>query len=123
MSKIINLAVDYKVDRSLPENADTPSDVENTAMWIVQVVNVGYKDGLNNDKRRIWTAIQEQLNINVKANDPLLKVNEYELLFLRQAFEKALIPPNISNAVTKVEDAILNATVDTKEDSLSNSKI
>lgn len=104
----ISLKNDFKVDRE--KDKETPGDIQLTANWIHFVVQKGYPGGLSSDKRRIFAKIAEKIEVCVEKAQPYLEVNQFEQLFLKQAFETAVIDPKFTHPVTVVEEAVMGAT-------------
>lgn len=107
MDKQIKLNIDFGYDRVADKNI--PSDRQVTLNYLGYIVSLGYKEGLNPDKRRIWNKIYNKAEEAIHANEEVLNVNSYEHAFLKQAFEKALVPANESKNVTLVETEVFDA--------------
>lgn len=105
--RIINLKNDFGVDRE--KNKDWVADEQITANYINFAVTLAYKEGLNSDKRRMFKSIQDRLEKAVERGDSEFEVNEYEYMFIKGAFEKALVPTNETKMFTVTEAAVFEA--------------
>ncbi len=101
----IKIKNDFKLDRE-KDPSITNTDQEITANWISHVIQRGYAGGLTQDKRRLHNIILAKFE---KAKqDEYVELNPIEYSFLKTAFEKAVIDPKFTEAVTIVEESILN---------------
>ncbi len=104
--KTIQVNIDFGIDRA--KDKDAQSDQSIFRNYLGYAINLGYKEGLQSDKRRIWDKIQDKLDVVVEKNEESITLNSYEYLFIKTAFEKAVVPATETKNFTKVEDAVLN---------------
>lgn len=109
MDKTINLSTLNLVDRSKPENKEAPADATLFTNYVGYVVNKAFEGGMNGDKRRLYNRLLEKFDKAIDEKSETVVVNNYEYLFLKDAFEKAVVEPANTMMVTKVENGILNA--------------
>lgn len=107
MDKKINLNLDFGIDREKQKDAATNQAVARN--YLTYAINIGYKEGLPSDKRRIWDNIARRLDSAVDKNEESVVVNQYEYMFMKGAFEKAVVPAQEAKNFTTVETAFLNA--------------
>lgn len=107
MDKSIKLDVDFGVDRI--KDTKAPSNARIMLQYIGYTVGLGYKEGLSSDKRRMWDAILRRIEDAVEKGLDSFTLNQYEYVFIKQAYEKAVAPANEVKWVTASETAVLNA--------------
>lgn len=112
MSKRINLLVDFKVDREKDKTA--PLDLEIFRNYIGYAVNLGYKEGLTSDKRRLWDRIADKFDKAVEVKGEFVDLNAYEYPFIKTAFEKAVIPAQ-DRMFFIVEKAVIDDAAEVSE--------
>lgn len=101
----INLSNDFGVDRE--KDKQTPPDEEITISLINQAIRLAFPN-LQGDKRRLYASLETRLVKAVEDKATEVEVNEYELRFIKEAFEKAPVPTQNSKAFTTVENVILD---------------
>ncbi len=82
--KQINLSNDFGIVRDSETPDDTLSDAMISLRCLVGAVNLGYKEGLPAEKRRIWASIESRIKTAAEKEESALEVNDYELVFLRR---------------------------------------
>lgn len=107
MDKKIVLNLDFGIDREKQKDAASNQTIARN--YLTYAINLGYKEGLASDKRRIWDKIQDRMETAIEKNEDYFTVNSYEMVFLRAAFEKALVPATETKNFTVVENAVFNA--------------
>lgn len=104
----IKLENDFKVNREA--NPTAPTNKELSLNWIETAIAYGYKNGLPSDKRRIFSGIVGKIDATKKSSADYLEVNDYELIFIKNALALVVCSPQETIAITTVEDAV-NAAV------------
>lgn len=107
--KKIKLNNDFGINRKLAANKEVPNDQIITSRAISHAMNLGYKEGLPSDKRRIWAKLEEKMLDAVEEEAKFFEVNDYEYLLLKGAYDKAVVPTAETKAFTIVEMAVMDA--------------
>lgn len=103
----IKLDNDFQIDREKEKEAISNQEI--TTTWLQAVIVKGYEVGLTQDKRRIYALIVDKINKAIKEKADYLELNVVEYLFVKSAFETAVMDPKVTTLVTIVETAFLNA--------------
>ena len=100
----MKLSQNYKIDRE--KNKDAQSDEQITINYLLYVVRQAYEKGMPSDKRRIYTNLLAKAEEAIKLKKDELELNEFEKLFLKDCFSKAVVAPTEAEFVTLVENAL-----------------
>lgn len=100
----MKLKLDFKVDRE--KNKDAQSDEQIAVNYLLYVVRQAYEKGMPSDKRRIYSNLLAKAEKAIKTKSEELEINEFEKLFLKDCFSKAVVAPTEAEFVTLVEDAL-----------------
>lgn len=104
--KKINLNVNYEIDKE--KNPEAQDNVQITVNYFLFAVRLAYEKGISSDKRRLFVTIKEKLDAAVK-NKTDVELNDFEFMFLRDAFSRAVAPVSEALFLTKAEGALLVA--------------
>lgn len=102
----LNLPYNVPVDENAPAGQETPSPSDMTEDYINYAVNSVYKEGLDGQKRRIWSRIKTKISKAVEGDAENVILEAAEVDFLKDAFAKSKCPPSIAPYYVVLEDAI-----------------
>lgn len=100
----INLNQDFKIDRQGTQK-DWPADSEIFRNYLKAGISSGYKEGLKSDDRRIWNNIENKIDEAILGNGEV-ELNAIEIVFIKRAFDKAVIPASEVKLFSVVENEI-----------------
>lgn len=109
--KKIKLNLDYvAVGLKLvkPEEKDNET-AEISRSYIEAAVMMKYKDGLDNQFRRLYSRIQRKLDEAIDGKTYEVEFEEGEMDFIVRAVEVANYPANLSKFIVVFEDELLSA--------------
>ncbi len=107
MQKYVYLNHDFEVNREVEK--DAPPDCELTMHWMRSAIIAGYPN-MKSDQRRMYASIDKKMNIAKKENSEWLPLNQFEIIFMKSAFDMAQIKAEYAPYITTAENALLNAT-------------
>lgn len=110
--RILDINIQYGVE--IPENVaktmgsqNLPSNAEMTENYMTNAVMTVYnKIGLNGQLRRVWGRIQTKVSEAVKSKKYEVELEDKEVDFLKNTFEKSTCPPEVSRYYVLLEDLI-----------------
>ena len=100
---IFKLNLDYSRDA---KDNDKLSDAEVTLTYLTYAVRISYKDGLDNQFRRMWARIQRKLDAAIDDNKNEIDLDVSEFDFIKGAFKSPKIPSDIAKYFVILEDYI-----------------
>ena len=109
MNRIFNININYEFNRE--ENPAIPSNQKVTTNYISHVIGLANDKGLADDKRRMFARIMDKLDKVVEAGTDTVELNDYEMVFIKDAFSKAMIPVKEVPIITLIEDKLAEAVI------------
>ena len=98
-----SINLDYKVAK---KDVSETSNREFTSSYISFAVRSFYKDGLDNQFRRIWARIQRKLDSVLDENKNEVELEQAEVDFIKTAVKSAKFPSDTAKYVVVLEDAL-----------------
>lgn len=89
-----------------PEQVKQLSNQALFADYIEHAVKESYKDGLDNQWRRLWGRIQRKLDDGIEKKAKEIDLEQGELDFIKRAFAESKFPTEIAKYVVIVEDEL-----------------
>ncbi len=100
------LTIDIKYGMDIRSNPDEFSNQEITFNYIQIAVADKYKQGLEGQKRRIFSRIQNKFDAAIENKEESIELESAEEDFIKDAFRDAKFPPLLARYVVMLEDEV-----------------